>query len=166
MADAANGHQPHKLQAGALGDDMLHSSRGVPRGKAMLACKSTGRSVPSSALRAQPVPVPCQARHLSPRATHCPPRWCLSQPQRPRPACPAGLSPVFPGLTCGRRAAACCTCSVTARSAGPSPSPAAMPALHIPPALTEMGFLLPPSSSSLEKENQPYPQHPRAPQSP
>uniref|UniRef100_A0A8U7NBF0 Uncharacterized protein n=1 Tax=Corvus moneduloides TaxID=1196302 RepID=A0A8U7NBF0_CORMO len=35
-------------------------------------------------------------------------------------------------LTCGRRAAACCTCSVTARSAGPSPSPAAMPALHIP----------------------------------
>lgn len=35
-------------------------------------------------------------------------------------------------LTFGLRAAACCTCSVTARSAGPSPSPAAMPALHIP----------------------------------
>uniref|UniRef100_A0A8C3RGT9 Uncharacterized protein n=1 Tax=Cyanoderma ruficeps TaxID=181631 RepID=A0A8C3RGT9_9PASS len=51
----------------------------------------------------------------------------------PHPPGPAGL-PVAPRapLTCGRRAAACCTCSVTARSAGPSPSPAAMPALHIP----------------------------------
>lgn len=29
MPDAANGHQPHKFQAGALVDDMLHGSRGV-----------------------------------------------------------------------------------------------------------------------------------------
>lgn len=83
MPDAANGHQPHKFQAGALVDDMLHGSRGVCRRKAMLAWKKTGRSVPSSAremLSAHPVQVLCQASrtnmHMSQRATYCPPHWC------------------------------------------------------------------------------------------
>lgn len=57
------------------------------------------------------------------------PRFGGASPPKPRP------------LTCGLRAAACCTRSVTARSAGPSPSPAAMPALHIP------GRLPPPSAT-------------------
>uniref|UniRef100_A0A8C6J7G9 Uncharacterized protein n=1 Tax=Melopsittacus undulatus TaxID=13146 RepID=A0A8C6J7G9_MELUD len=41
-------------------------------------------------------------------------------PVGPRPV------PAVPVLTCGLRAAACCTRSITARRAGPSPSPAAM----------------------------------------
>lgn len=78
------------------------------------------------------------------------PRRCgpVSMATEASPPCRAGL-PRFGGasppkprpLTCGLRAAACCTRSVTARSAGPSPSPAAMPALHIP------GRLPPPSAT-------------------
>uniref|UniRef100_A0A8C6ZKE2 Uncharacterized protein n=1 Tax=Nothoprocta perdicaria TaxID=30464 RepID=A0A8C6ZKE2_NOTPE len=56
-----------------------------------------------------------------------------SKPRSPAPSLPGPCPPrLATPLTCGLRPTACCTRSVTARSAGPSPSLAAMPTLHIP----------------------------------
>lgn len=63
MPDAADRHQPHKFQARTLVDDMLHSSRGVSRRKAMLTWQEVGRFVPSSA-RDLPSPQPGRSQQM------------------------------------------------------------------------------------------------------
>uniref|UniRef100_A0A8B9P1F9 Uncharacterized protein n=1 Tax=Apteryx owenii TaxID=8824 RepID=A0A8B9P1F9_APTOW len=74
----------------------------------------------------------CRPLSPSPPASSSPAGSTRRSGRDPPPLREGACLPRAAPLTCGLRAAACCTRSVTARSAGPSPCPAAMPALHIP----------------------------------
>uniref|UniRef100_A0A8C3JQ45 Uncharacterized protein n=1 Tax=Calidris pygmaea TaxID=425635 RepID=A0A8C3JQ45_9CHAR len=103
------------------------NSRSSPRSCAARGCRHQSPSLPASSSPAEaPEGEGDAQRRLQPAPC---------SPQRP-------TGSLSPAATPGLLAAACCTCSMTARSAGPNPSPAAMPALHIPGRPRRLHFRL------------------------